>query len=109
MADVATTPETNLATVYDKNSVGNLQRVSPKDLLTLAKAILFYLFVLVIFVFGLSYTMAHVAPNNGALINVVTTILDITKTAVPSIVTLVLGFYFGKRDTPTDGSSGNGG
>ena len=105
MADSTTISETNLATVYDKDSVGNFGQISSRDLLGLAKEILFYLFVLVIFVFALSYAMAHFASNNTPLMKVVETILDITKTAVPSIVTLVLGFYFGKRDTPADGSS----
>ena len=95
----------NIATVYDKGSVGNLQQVSAKDLLGFAKAILFYLFLLVIFVFASSYLMTQFAPENTPLINVVTIILDITKTAVPSIVSLVLGFYFGKRETPADGGS----
>ena len=109
MADSTTESETNLATIYEEDSVGKFREISSRDLLDLAKAILFYLFVLVIFVFALSYTMVYFARENPPLIKVVDTILDITKTAVPSIVTLVLGFYFGKRDTPADGSSNSGG
>ena len=76
-----------------------LTALSSRDILGFAKLILLFLFVLVIFVFAASYLMSWYDSENEKLQNVVTTILDITKTAVPSIVTLVLGFYFGKRES----------
>ncbi len=66
--------------------------LSPKDILLFAKQILPYLFLLVMLVFALSDLSLWHSPENEALFDLVTTILDITKTAVPSIVTWVLGF-----------------
>ena len=96
----------DITRVYDREDVS--VQVSPKDLLGFAKGILLHLFALVVFVFALSYLMTAIAPDNTALAEVVSTILDVTKTAVPSIVTLVLGFYFGRRDTSTDGNATGG-
>ncbi|WP_318458361.1 hypothetical protein [Photobacterium leiognathi] len=73
--------------------------VDEKDRLSFAKLILGGLGALVLMVFICSYYFIAEHPNNKELIKVVNTILDITKTAVPSIVTLVLGFYFGKKDS----------
>lgn len=73
--------------------------IDESDRLSFAKQILFYLFLVVIFVFSCSYIIAlNFSHENEELNSVVNTILDITKTAVPSIVTLVLGFYFGRKE-----------
>ncbi|MFM4929417.1 hypothetical protein [Aeromonas dhakensis] len=85
----------NLSDYEDKDSGA----VNEKERLLFAKYILGALFVLVIIVFTCSYNFVDSNPENKELVAVVNTILDITKTAVPSIVTLVLGFYFGKKDT----------
>ncbi len=94
-------PSTN----YQAVDAENIRQISPKDILLFAKQILLYLFFLVLFVFALSYATAWVSPQNQTLSTIVGTILDITKTAVPSIVTLVLGFYFGSKNQ----AAGNGG
>ena len=70
--------------------------LTEKDRLGFAKQILFCLFLLVLLVFLGSYIIAACFSSNSELIKLVYSILDITKTAVPAIVTLVLGFYFGK-------------
>ena len=67
--------------------------------LLFAKQILLCLFLIIIFVFSSSYFLLIYWSANEKLISVVDTILDITKTVVPSMATLVLGFYFGKKDT----------
>lgn len=78
--------------------------------LKFAKQILFCLFVLVVVVFIGSWVIlgwysTHLDCKSGEpikneeLINLVSSILDITKTVVPATVTLVLGFYFGRKDT----------
>jgi heme/copper-type cytochrome/quinol oxidase subunit 2 len=72
--------------------------IDEADRLSFAKWILFYLFLLVVLVFVSSYALAFLSSDNEELTQVVNTILDITKTAVPSIVTLVLGFYFGRKE-----------
>jgi len=89
----------SLEAVYDDHQV-HIDKVSPRDVLLFAKQILLGLLLLVILVFGMSYASTWMEPENSNLNTVVTTILDITKTAVPSIVTLVLGFYFGRKDPP---------
>jgi hypothetical protein len=48
--------------------------------------------------FGVEFGSVYFAPENEKLTAVVSSILDMTKIAIPSIVTLVLGFYFGKKD-----------
>ena len=68
------------------------------DRLEFAKQILLFLFLLVIFVFLASYALVNYGAENKELVSIVNTILDVTKTVVPSTVTLVLGFYFGKKD-----------
>lgn len=73
--------------------------LSEKDRLKFAKQNLFCLFLLVILVFGGSYFAVGWVSTNPELIKLVYTILDITKTVVPATVTLVLGFYFGRKDT----------
>lgn len=88
----------SIESVYDQRSV-HVGKVSQRDVLRFAKEILCGLLLLVVFVFGTSYASAWLEPSNDTLTNVVNTILDITKTAVPSIVTLVLGFYFGRKDS----------
>jgi heme/copper-type cytochrome/quinol oxidase subunit 2 len=88
--------------IYAKDKLDINKQISPKDLLGFAKIILFYLFALVVFVFAMSYFMAQFAPQNQVLAVVINTILDITKTAVPSIVTLVLGFYYGQRESTSE-------
>lgn len=87
----------NINTILGSGDVTNVHDVSGKDLLLFAKRILFYLFLLVIFVFSSSYILASHDPENEVLTEIVKIILGITQTAVPSIVSLVLGFYFGKR------------
>lgn len=72
--------------------------IDETDRLNFAKNILWFLFLIVIFVFLASYLSVAFFPDNAKLDAVVNTILDITKTAVPSIVTLVLGFYFGRKE-----------
>lgn len=69
-----------------------------KDILKFAKQILFFLFLLVVVVFVGSYVLSALLPDNERVAATVTGILDTTKTVVPSIATLVLGFYFGKKD-----------
>ena len=69
------------------------------DRLEFAKQILFFLFLLVIFVFLASYCLVNYGSDNKELVSIINTILDITKTVVPSTVTLVLGFYFGRKDS----------
>ena len=86
----------------------DLTPLSSREILSFAKLILLFLFILVIFVFTASYFMSWHDAKNDKLQNVVTTILDITKTAVPSIVTLVLGFYFGKRESNNGGKPTGG-
>lgn len=68
------------------------------DRLGFAKMVLLFLFILVVVVFICSYLSVYFAPENEKLTAVVSSILDMTKIAIPSIVTLVLGFYFGKKD-----------
>lgn len=72
--------------------------IDEADRLGFAKMVLLFLFILVVLVFVLSYWALYSAPDNEKLSSLVDTILDITKTAVPSIVTLVLGFYFGRKE-----------
>jgi len=79
-----------------ERSVGKIDPINEKDRLGFAKQILFCLFLLVLLVFLGSYIIAACFSSNSELIKLVYSILDITKTAVPAIVTLVLGFYFGK-------------
>ena len=68
------------------------------DRLLFAKQILLFLFFLVFFVFLSSLTLTSWFPDNAKLASLIDTILDITKTSIPAIVALVLGFYFGKKD-----------
>lgn len=72
--------------------------IDATDRLNFAKLVLLYLFILVITVFIASYIAVAAYPDNEKLSSLVSTILDVTKTAVPSIVTLVLGFYFGRKE-----------
>jgi hypothetical protein len=67
--------------------------------LKFAKQILLYLFILVLLVFMGSYLSIACYSTNAELVKLVYSILDITKTVVPATVTLVLGFYFGRKDT----------
>ncbi|GEM_PF-4931168 len=91
------TDPVNINSILGSSDVTNVHDVSGKDLLFFAKRILLYLFLLVIFVFSCSYILASRDPGNELLAEIVKIILGITQTAVPSIVSLVLGFYFGKR------------
>lgn len=84
---------------YEDAESGGVERVNEKDRLSFAKNVLFCLFILVLVVFVCSYNFIENNPGRGDITQVVNTILDITKTAVPSIVTLVLGFYFGKKES----------
>lgn len=84
----------NLDTYYGDN--GGLGEA---DRLKFAKQILLFLFILVIFVFFSSYCLVNYGSANKELVSIINTILDITKTVVPSTVTLVLGFYFGRKDS----------
>lgn len=88
----------NLASYEDSES-GDIAQVNAKDRLGFAKAVLLCLFILVVIVFTCSYNFVEQNPEREDLLNIVNSILDITKTAVPSIVTLVLGFYFGRKDS----------
>lgn len=97
--------EINVESIYKSGDVKNFGAVSGKDLLGFAKYILFYLFLIVMFVFSMSYFMARWDGENQELAKVVGLILNITQTAVPSIVSLVLGFYFGKREQVSNESS----
>lgn len=73
--------------------------LTERDRLVFARQILFCLFLLVIVVFCASFLLVSLYADNTELVKLVNTILDITKTVVPSTVTLVLGFYFGKKDS----------
>ena len=73
--------------------------LTERDRLVFARQILFFLFLLVIVVFCASFLLVSLYADNTELVKLVNTILDITKTVVPSTVTLVLGFYFGKKDS----------
>ena len=73
--------------------------LSEKDRLRFAKQILGCLFFLVLVVFLGSYAAIGWFPDNAELVKLVYSLLDITKTVVPATVTLVLGFYFGRKDT----------
>ena len=86
--------EYDAETFYDDSESG----LGEGDRLKFAKQILFFLFLLVIFVFLSSYYFIKHNPDNTELVSVIDTVLDITKTVVPSTVTLVLGFYFGKKE-----------
>jgi heme/copper-type cytochrome/quinol oxidase subunit 2 len=79
-------------TGYVDNDIDEIDRMK------FAKLILLFLFIIVIFVFFASYIFTAYYPDNEKLDSIINSILDITKTAVPSIVTLVLGFYFGRKD-----------
>ncbi len=68
------------------------------DRFKFAKQILFFLFILVIFVFSSIYYLVNYGSGDEEVLSIVSTILDITKTVVPSTVTLVLGFYFGQKN-----------
>lgn len=84
---------------YDPLMENSSKNISGKDRLKFAKQILFFLFILVILVFSCSYLFTYFCGQNKEMENVIGIILDITKTAVPSTATLVLGFYFGKNDS----------
>ena len=84
----------NLDTYYEGN--GGLGET---DRLKFAKQILLFLFLLVIFVFLSSYLLINYGSGNKELVSIINTILDITKTVVPATVTLVLGFYFGQKNS----------
>ena len=73
--------------------------VSETDRLLFAKQILLFLFILVFFVFATSFILTSISPDNAKLASLIDTILDITKTSIPAIVALVLGFYFGKKES----------
>ena len=75
---------------------GDVVGLGEKDRLGFAKQILFWLLVFSVFVIASSYIAIATSSDNVKLVDLVDTILDITKTVVPSTVTLVLGFYFGK-------------
>lgn len=60
--------------------------VTPRDLLKFARQILWYLALL--FIFGCFADW--LIPDRG--------IFDCCKTALPSIATLVIGYYFGKTN-----------
>lgn len=77
--------------------------IDEKDRMSFAKQILLFLFLFTIFIILGSYTAVFVDPENEKLVDLVDTILDITKTVVPSTVTLVLGFYFGKASGNAEG------
>jgi hypothetical protein len=66
------------------------------DRLKFAKQILFFLLAFSLFVVLISYVAIAWDNTNKELVALVDTVLDVTKTVVPSTVTLVLGFYFGK-------------
>ena len=68
-----------------------------------AKQILFWLVVFSLVVILVSYLTIVMYPENEQLVLLVDTVLDVTKTVVPSTVTLVLGFYFGKAAGNADG------
>lgn len=80
------------------NTENYVSDIDEADRLGFAKMVLLFLFILVVLVFVASYIAIYNAPENEKLSNLVDTILDVTKTAVPSIVTLVLGFYFGRKE-----------
>ena len=67
-----------------------------EDRLKFAKQILFFLLLFSLFVVLISYVAIAWDNTNKELVALVDTVLDVTKTVVPSTVTLVLGFYFGK-------------
>lgn len=75
---------------HDKVEKGNdyfiSEDVTPKDLLKFAKVIL--LFIAILFVMGM---VAELISPKGI-------IFEACKTLLPSIVTLVIGFYFGRSN-----------
>jgi len=85
----------NIQTYYDNKDDG----VNEGDRLRFAKQILLFLFIIIIFVFSASYYLINFNSDNKDLVSIINTILDITKTVVPSTATLVLGFYFGRKDS----------
>ena len=93
MSEDDTTTNYDLQTYYNDND----DDLNEGDRLKFAKQILFFL--LVVFVFLASYCLINYSSENKELVAIIDTILDITKTVVPSTVTLVLGFYFGKKDS----------
>lgn len=62
------------------------KEVTPRDILLLAKLILFVLAI----IFVLGGIAEFLKPNS--------TIFEACKTILPPIATLVIGFYFGKND-----------
>ncbi|MFM8331903.1 MAG: hypothetical protein ACKN9T_09455 [Candidatus Methylumidiphilus sp.] len=82
-----------------KEYPAKVQEITGRDILVFGKQILLYLFILLVFVFSGTYITAAYFSQNSELIKLVYSILDFTKTAVPAIATLVIGFYFSKKDS----------
>lgn len=78
----------NLEEVAAEQNIGN-EDVSPKDKLALAKGVLFFIFILAILA-GVARVFAEVEAGKD--------IFDAATTLLLPVVTLVLGFYFGRND-----------
>ena len=81
--------EIDLGGIAEEQNAGNQKDISPKDKLRFAQQVLFAIFVLAIFA-GIARIWAA-DPAGSDIFNAATTLL------LP-VVTLVLGFYFGRSD-----------
>ena len=75
----------------DKDKLGNdkaiiMDDITPKDMLWFAKLILMWVAI----IFVLSWLADWAIPGHG--------IFDCCATTLPSIATLVIGYYFGKTN-----------
>lgn len=82
-----------------KSFIESEEKLDGKKRLDFAKSVLLGLLGLVVVVFFSSYALAFFANTNKDLMSIVASILDFTKTTIPSFATLILGFYFGKKDS----------
>jgi len=89
--------EIDLGGIAEEQNAGNQKDISPKDKLNFAKGVLSAIFVLAILA-GISRIWAN-DPAGSDIFNAATTLL------LP-VVTLVLGFYFGRSDNNGVNSSG---
>ncbi len=88
----------DLGGIAEEQNAGNPTDISPKDKLKFAQRVLLAIFVLAILA-GIARIWAS-DPAGSDIFNAATTLL------LP-VVTLVLGFYFGRNDN-TDANNSNG-
>lgn len=84
----------NLGEVAAEQNIGNETDVSPKDKLAFAKWVLFFIFILAVLA-GVARVCADVEAGKD--------IFDAATTLLLPVVTLVLGFYFGRNDNNQTG------